>query len=165
MLEPLLQWCCDSCGGIINGAHDAYMEWAIDQRTQKVSGPRIVHKSRECTYGDKDLATAWRTPAHIALETIVGIERLPALIELLNDMIASGWVDTEDGQSFVEVVRRVQLPYYEEARLFWNVALQASVHDGTRYDDATLLHILRWKESEVLAGLEALQRRTAASPV
>ncbi len=68
-----------------------------------------------------------------------------------------GWAEAADGQAFIEMMRRVQLPYYEEARLFWDVALAASIHDGTRYDKETLLQILRWEETEVWAGLEALR--------
>ena len=159
MLEPLQQWCCDSCGGIIDGSHNGFIEWEVEQRTQRISRPRIVHKSLECPYRDSDLATAWKTSAHVTLDLVAGHKCLPNLLSLLHDTVANGWADTEDGHAFVEVMRRAQLPYYEEARLFWNVALQASVHDGTMYDEATLLHILRWKETEVIAGLEALRRQ------
>ncbi|MBN1856636.1 MAG: hypothetical protein JW846_06775 [Dehalococcoidia bacterium] len=164
MLKPLQQWCCDSCGGIIDGPADGCIEWNVEQRTQRVSGHRIVHQSPECTYRSIELATMWKTPAQVALNPHTGHTHLANMLGLLHDMVASGWVDAEDEQGFVEVMRRTQLPYYEEARLFWNVSLQASVHDGTKYDEQTLLHILQWKESELMAGLEALQRRRVASP-
>lgn len=157
MLKPLSQWCCDSCGGIIDGPMEGHVEWYTTHRTRKTSGCRIVHMSRECASDAAEQAALGRTATVISLDRVVGRRGMACLLKRIGEVVGLGWAETADGQAFVELMRRVQLPYYEEARLFWDVALAASIHDGTSYDEATLLRILRWKESEVWAGLQALR--------
>lgn len=163
MLKPLEQWCCDSCGGIIDGPMEGHVEWYTTHRTRKTSGCRIVHVSRECTYDAAEQAALGRTATVIPLDSVVGHRGLANLLKRLGDVVGLGWAEAADGQAFVEVVRRVQLPYYDEARLFWDVALAASIHDGTCYDEETLLRILRWKESQLSAGLQALRSQKVAA--
>lgn len=163
MLKPLEQWCCDSCGGIIDGPVEGRVEWHTTYRTHKTSGCRIVHVSRECACDAAEQAALGRTAIAISLDSVVGHRGLAYLLKRIGEVVGLGWTETADGPAFVEMVRRVQLPYYEEARLFWAVALAASIHDGTSYDEATLLRILRWKESELRAGLEALRSQGVAA--
>jgi len=164
MLKPMKQWCCDSCGGIIDGPMEGYVEWYKTHRRQQTSGCRIVHVSRQCAYDAAEQAALGRTATVISLDSVVGRRGLAHLLKRFGEVMGSGWAEPADGQAFVEVVRRVQLPYYEEARLFWDVALAASIHDGTSSDEATLLRILRWKESEVWASLEALRSQEVEAP-
>ena len=47
MLRPLEQWFCDSCGGIINGAENGWLEWICDDVDGSEGhlrhGWRIIH--------------------------------------------------------------------------------------------------------------------------
>ena len=163
MLKPMRQWCCDACGGIIDGPVKGCVEWSTTHLTYKTTDCRIVHKSRECVSDPAEQSALGRTATLVALDSVVGRHGLAYLLKRIGEVAGLGWAEPADGQTFVEMMRRVQLPYYEEARLFWDMALEASVHDGTSYDEATLLRIIRWKESELLAGLEALRSKQVAA--
>ncbi len=127
-LEPLQQFFCDQCGQLIEEPEHGYVEWHIDN-----SGWHIVHHAnysplqpeKNCYAGfDKTIAlTRFLGPAGMAY--IIGFldvgEHLPDVEKRIR---------AADIREFVEFVRRVTLPYYEEARQYWDEAKRGGFFEG-----------------------------------
>lgn len=137
MLEPLKQFFCDECGGIIESPKDGFVEWleVHDEETGKitVSGFRIIHRSVKSPfrsirkegcykYGNSDYRMD---------------NELTYILELSHQLIYSyldlGFVHDPEGKigsrvvdykSFVDYAKRLTIPYYEEARRYFTDALQ-----------------------------------------
>ena len=122
MLKPLQEWICDSCGELITAPQHGYVEWK--ETDGKMHDFRIVHHAphsprkaggRDCYYSRRDRG------GDTSLESLVGVEGL---------IVATSWIDlgewhegTYSGphvrnlREWVTLVRRLQVPHYEEARL------------------------------------------------
>ena len=151
MLKPLEQWCCDTCGDVIDGPTNGCVEWHTTHRTNTVSGFRIVHRSSKCTYRSIELATLGRTSSLLPLLDALNPSGLGHMLGLLEEAVKEGSVREEALSEFVEALRRLQIPYYEEARLAWQAGLKEGIHDGKRYDSATLKHLIYWKDAAIAA--------------
>jgi hypothetical protein len=151
MLKPMEQWCCDTCGDMIDGPMAGCVEWHTTHRTNTKSGFRIVHRSGKCTYHPIELATMGRTATHLPLADALDASGLGRMLGLLEEATRDGSVREEALNEFIEVLRRLHVPYYEEARLAWQAGLKEGIHDGTRYDDATLRRLIHWKDAAIAA--------------
>jgi len=78
-----------------------------------------------------------RSPSDFDLSMVVGHNGLALLLNLM------GRKKFADMKEFIKVLRRLHLPYYEEARLYWNDALRDGFHDGCCFDENTLLDIIK----------------------
>ena len=117
MLKPLEQWICDRCGEIIKKPEDGYVVWKTDDSMREHSF-HIIHQS----ICDNDPSFH----ASLALTDFLGERGRQWLLSTLS----VGVVKKNLGQSssplpvnmdeFVDFFRRVQTPYYEEARLKFN---------------------------------------------
>ena len=129
MLEPLKQWICDSCSQVIESPEQGWLEWLWDQDDdRKAHGFKIVHhamysprkSTRGCYHYDDSVRRA-----DDYLNGYVGKDNLPALLAFLDpgEVIASTYhgPDLKDMREFVEIIRRLHVPYYEEARLYWGI--------------------------------------------
>ena len=114
-LKPLEEWICDTCGAVTD-INAGFVEWLrpID------AGPhsfRIVHNNHKCFQHTHKLE---RSDNH--LEYFVGVEGLQAFLAFLNvgPLLAphNKSVRQPDMASFVDTVRRLHIPYYEEARRY-----------------------------------------------
>ena len=159
MLRPLEQWRCDCCGGVVEGVWRGCLEWQTTSATVAVSGFRLVHKTMECTYDRAELALARERGALVGLDMLVGAAGPGTLLGRLGEVMKSDSMRSEDLQAFIEVVRRVQVPYYEEARLALRTEIDEGVHDGMRFDDSTLLRIIHWKDAAVAAWVATVEGR------
>lgn len=131
-MEPLQQWVCDVCGEVIEKPEDGYVVWSrdIDGKLDRI---RIVHKNRivgdERVGCDRDRSFL----LSMALPSFLGAKGIVMLLSLVDpgpnftreyeDRIANK-------RLFLEIVRRLQIPYYEEARLYWNKAMADGFFDG-----------------------------------
>lgn len=136
-LIPLRQWTCDSCGGVIEKSEDGWFEWYTERDTSLDTGFRIVHHRGSCMYNDQRLEQQNRSPSDFDLSMVVGHNGLALLLNLMERKKFA------DMKEFIEVFRRLHLPYYEEARLYWNDALRDGFHDGYCFDENTLLDIIK----------------------
>lgn len=107
---PLRRWKCDQCGEFIREANDGLVTWCTDEDGGAHSF-RIVHR--------KTCDVASESPWSWRLDDCLGVNGLTRLLS----MLSAGPLMVNDGQrlinnmdEFVDVVRRVQIPYYEEAR-------------------------------------------------
>ena len=111
MTAPLSCWRCDNCGEPIDRLQDGYVVW--HSRYGKVDDLNIIHKGR-CNDG-----------SHVSsaeLSRFLGPEGLSFALSL----VSAGPIRLAGGHesprtpanldAFVDFLRRVQVPYYEEAR-------------------------------------------------
>lgn len=138
MLIPLKQFYCDTCGEIINSPEEGWIEWI--SKYNEVSGLDDIHSFRivhhySCSplastkkYGcyqhtDED----GRSDVHLQ-DFICEEYKMANILRFLDigsyhvpDYKGSGIVDLRE---YVEIVRRFTIPYYEEARQYWEEALE-----------------------------------------
>lgn len=116
MHTPLTKWYCDICDEVIEDIAKGYVVWKNNDDRRDYSF-RIIHQSK-CDPRDV-------YPCSSALEDFVGPDGLSNLLANLSlgpfknragDM-ETGVVDMNE---YVDFIRRVQLPYYEEARRYFD---------------------------------------------
>jgi hypothetical protein len=119
-LEPLQQFTCDECGELIKSPKDGWLEWLISTSSdgRKLHGFRIVHHAPASPR--KQHNGHCQYPSHFLigdmhLEHFLGPDGLANLLSMFERPF-------EDQQEFVEIIRRLHIPYYEEARLYWQIA-------------------------------------------
>lgn len=114
-MTPLTTWTCDVCGGPVT-VDDGYVTWSHVNGAEH--GFKIIHQSR-C---DRDLDSS-----SAALADFLGPDGLAKLTAFLSPgafMVATydpvrlngAAYRIADLHQFVDFFRRVQLPFYEEAR-------------------------------------------------
>jgi hypothetical protein len=119
MLEPLNQFICDNCGGIIDGVENGFVEWLVEPETSLNYNFTIVHAPQNP--GDT-LGCLQHQPqsSYIHLEYLMSDEGLIQILWFLDTGLyyapAYQGPKVKDMREFVELVRRLKLPYYEEAR-------------------------------------------------
>jgi len=121
-LKPLEEWICDTCRQPVSIA-DGWVEWLDPVKR----GPRdfhIVHHRSRC-FQHTDAVDR----SDNALNYFLGPDGLQILLAMLDrgrilDPNAERLPAIPDLPSFVEVFRRLHIPYYEEARLYFENALQ-----------------------------------------
>jgi hypothetical protein len=102
-------WRCDRCGRPISSPAEGYAIWKQDEG-MKEYGFKIVHES---TCGLPDHACS------LPLDAFVGDDGLSYLLSFLSAgpvMDVPGRSIVADLDEFVDFVRRMQLPHYEQAR-------------------------------------------------
>ena len=115
MLLPLVQFVCDSCGGTIEPGHGR-LEWLEHDHVAR--SLRIVHHGESCQVPPRH-----QDRRELPLDDFVGPEKLASLyghVSVAPDR--EGTATPENMEEFTEILRRLTMPYYEEARLYWNKA-------------------------------------------
>lgn len=124
-MEPLKQWVCDSCGELIEKPEDGYLIWKMGE-DGKIDDMRIVHHNTE---GDDSAARHCdddNFPLSSDLNAFIGAQGIVQMLSLIDpgrDFIPEYHEYIGNMRLFVEIFRRLQIPYYEEARLYWNKAI------------------------------------------
>ncbi len=125
-MKPLHEWICDTCGGIIRSPDQGNVEWLRD-RDGKQYGFRIVHYGPWSPRQPKGHCYEYHRHLDredVPLKTFIGSNGLAALLAFLDvgpnhdETFQGPWVS--DIREFVEFMRRVTIPYYEEARRLWD---------------------------------------------
>jgi hypothetical protein len=125
MLEPLKQFFCDTCEGIIEKPEDGWVEWLTsydDERERWVEKNfRICHHVANCMRlaSHPDVSD---NHLHNLLEDNTMVIQLYGMLESESD--PNGGFGVEDIGEVVEFLRRLTLPYYEEARRYWEEAIK-----------------------------------------
>jgi len=110
-LNPLLQFICDECKGVIEKIEDGWLEW-FDGNENPLRGFRIVHfseasprleKGGNCYYPESSDVNG------LHLEVFAGSDGLALLLSFFERNLA-------DSNEFAEVIRRLHIPHYEEGR-------------------------------------------------
>jgi hypothetical protein len=110
-LEPLNQWVCDTCGGVILSPSKAWLEWRTDSVSREF-GFRIVHHapSSPLRICDADCYSHDYDDNGSSLSDFLGDRGKSALFSFLYAC------RVRDVAEWCELFRRCQIPEYEEAR-------------------------------------------------
>lgn len=133
-MEPLKQWVCDVCGHVIENNEDAYVVWGRD-KSGKINKMRIVHKNYRLDDGTKT-GCDWDQITYnesLPISCFLGAEGIAQLLALIDPgcFHVEDYADRiADVRLFVEMFRRFQIPYYEEARFY----LSRARADGFLWD-------------------------------
>ena len=130
-LRPLKQWICDFCGEVIASPVDGWLEW-LDDADHRAHEFKIVHhfpaspqretRSNGCYHYSKH-----PDRADMHLDSFLGADGLAYLLSFI-DIGYKEIPSHREGprvrstREWAELFRRLQLPYYEEARLYWDRA-------------------------------------------
>lgn len=123
-------WYCDTCGGQITNPEEGYVTWNVDEQHHE-HGFVIIHK-----IGCDDE----RRPSGVPLADLVGFDGLTRLLSFLSvgPLRADDEHPTDPSitniDEFVDLIRRLQLPFYEEARHhFANSGVREAMSDANEY--------------------------------
>ncbi len=128
-LKPLGQWVCDSCKELIETPDDGWLEWVgMDELPPQEF--HIVHNNEMCFRHSRRRE---RQDNH--LKYFLGPDGLVELMALFdpglhNKPKPSDVVLPKDMLEWAEIVRRLHIPYYEEARQLWRIAASEGELDG-----------------------------------
>lgn len=150
MLVPLKQFICDTCGEIIDKPEEGWIEWIskldFDKGTREIHSFNIVHHysysplathtNEGCYQHQGKLGRSDNHLNHFINDDykMANILRFLDIGPYLNPDYKG--TDITDMRQYVETVRRLTIPYYEEARLYWQRAL-----DDGYFQDASELWI------------------------
>lgn len=139
-MTPLKQWICDSCGLVIEEPEDGWLEWYRELDTEKETGFRIVHHKKICMYNAQQQYNERKSVMDMHLDNYVGSDGLVKLLTILE------YHSLKDKRDVVEIIRRLHVPHYEEARQYWLQAKADGYFDGANevfpYIQSTLLDII-----------------------
>jgi hypothetical protein len=112
MDEPLKTWYCDTCGEKIAHPSKGYVIWK-NSPERKAHGFKIIHQGK-CDQDDHHASSA--------LTDFLGPDGLAKLLSHLSvgPFKGGGRSDVKDLDEYVDFIRRVQSPYYEEARKYFD---------------------------------------------
>jgi len=145
MLKPLEQWYCDSCGEVIASPREGRIEWIVENDVANAF--RIVHHasaSPRYPGGNCHDDTAHHGRQETSLDRCVGLAGLPWSLSFLDlgpvhDPDEQRTMRVRSVREFVEIMRRLTLPYYEEARTLWGIATESGFFEGGRNEIAVYL--------------------------
>jgi hypothetical protein len=133
--QPLKQWVCDKCHEVISEVKDGWIEWVRGDKG-KAHSFKIVHPRAASPLGGPEgcyihTHRFGRQDSHLV--EFVDHDGMAYLIRFRDvgylDPQDSG-PDVESTRELAELMRRLTIPYYEEARLYWNAAESDSYFDG-----------------------------------
>lgn len=118
MITPLTVWKCDTCGDDITVPDKALVTWRTDDDSRGYDF-RIVHKNMDGHHCDPGAERGFML--HTELSSFLGDEGLAYALSLLSPGPIMGDADVKvvDFNGFVDLVRRTQTPWYEQARSYW----------------------------------------------
>ncbi|MDD4564658.1 MAG: hypothetical protein PHE79_04180 [Eubacteriales bacterium] len=141
-------WVCDSCGEKIENQQDGWVEWLHKTNYQGAQhscrGIRIVHRIN-CIY-DQD--AVFKNENAIAgdsdLESFMGPD---GLMQLLSFISEDKFEDTEE---VLEIIKRIHIPGYEEARFCFDEAISQCVFEPNTqpnyYDQKDIVRVLDYAQ-------------------
>jgi hypothetical protein len=117
MLEPLKQWICDVCGKLIETPEDGYVIWS-DDKNSHYADFKIIHQG-QC---DKT-----PTSGSMSVPEFLGDNGCSNLLSFLskglirvNHTEVPSTISPANIDDFVDLFRRLQTPFYEEARIHFD---------------------------------------------
>lgn len=147
------QWTCDVCRRIIENPRKGYVVWKYGDNYEEEGyfKYKILHPSGlKDEYGEAYGCDYDRTYVYSSsLVDFVGDRGLVKLLGMIDvgPLHRSEYKEQiENIRDFLELFRRVQLPYYEEARFYWKDAYDDGYFDGANeivpYFPSTLKDII-----------------------
>ena len=146
-LEPLKEWYCDSCGEVIETSNEGWLEWYHNYREiSQGKGFRIVHHNDNCMYDSNAMFREDKLVSGMHLDRFIGADGLVNLLSKIQ------YDYVENNAELVEIIRRLHIPYYEEARKYHQEAEIDGYFDGEnetiRYIVSTSIDIINKYNSQ-----------------
>jgi hypothetical protein len=125
MLKPLEQFICDKCGHVIRSKAEGWIEWRSLVNPRRVKGFKIVHHSAYSPLGGREGCYHYgnnpdRSDEH--LNQFADSSVVYNLLHFMDSILLHGPElkvgEAIDLHEWSELVKRLLLPYYEEARLY-----------------------------------------------
>jgi hypothetical protein len=123
-LKPKEQWICDDCSELIEDVKDGWFEWYHHHDSGIEEGFRIVHHNKKCMYNDRALFREGKSNSDMHLDDFVGETGLLSLMTILERNTL------KDREELFEMIRRLHVSYYEEARQYWHLADEDYFFEG-----------------------------------
>lgn len=141
-------WICDNCGEKIEDVKDGWVEWleSKDQNDDyKCKGIRIVHRVK-CIYNEDLLYKKNKSlVSDMDLESFSGPDGLMELLEFISDN------KFEDNEEVIEVIKRIHIPGYEEARIYFDEAIAEGIFEPNTkpgyYTQNNIADVLDYKKN------------------
>jgi hypothetical protein len=118
-LEPLSQWICDGCNDTVS-KEDGWLEWLDDaQGTRQF---HIVHNRARCHHhANHDGCSDMHIDAFLGPD---GLQNLLSMLDIGPLLAPNGPQEhgVADVRGYVDTIRRLHVPYYEEARRYFDSA-------------------------------------------
>lgn len=133
MATPLTAWKCDRCQEDITDPGIAVVTYRRDDQ-RRAYDFLLVHKNLDGRRCDPDNDDGYIES--IALSQLLGADGLTDLLSFLSAGPYSGdrgVVRVADFDGYVDLVRRVQIPFYEEARQYWHTERTRELLGGASY--------------------------------
>jgi len=134
-LQPLRQWICDHCKEIIVKPEDGWVEWLLCTQGECKGlnqGFKIVHQKAYSTLCPEGSCYFYDEPPEGNLKMDLPLNEFigePGMVRLLSFIDEGPYREksfsgphVKDLREWTELVRRLMLPYYEEARLYMKEA-------------------------------------------
>jgi len=125
MLKPLQEWICDSCGEVISSPKEGYLEWLSDDDHKAYDFVMVHHAIHSPKRSGKDCYLHAHSPrsSSSSLDNYTGPNAQAYLYRFLDfgeyhDPDNTG-PKLKDIREFVNLMRRLTIPYYEEARRYF----------------------------------------------
>lgn len=121
------KWICDKCKGEIKNVEDGWVEWLTIRDNQSPLGykekyMRIVHRV-DCIYTESEQDRYNAISSDSDLESFTGPDGLMQLLEFVSEN------RFEDKEEVLEVIKRIHIPGYEEARNYFEEAVSEGVFE------------------------------------
>lgn len=119
-LDKTKFWICDNCGKKIDNIENGWIEWleAKDKNgNYKSWGIRIVHRV-DCIY-NQDLVYK----QHKAIVSDVDLKSFSGSDGLMDLLVQISDNNFNDNEEVLEIIKRIHIPGYEEARLYFDEAI------------------------------------------
>ena len=153
LMKQCQQFYCDHCGGLIHSPEEGWVEFLSEPNGigRRYFGFRIVHIAGSSNKGGDCLKNfRARNGASIELSLLTSKAGISELLDLLDegDVLDPVYLggSIKDMREFVELFRRITIPYYEQARQYWSQALEDSWFDSNNldgiYGEETLKHLI-----------------------
>ena len=120
-------WICDNCGKKIESIEEGWVEWLETKNGAEIfnsyQGIRIVHSAR-CNY-NQDLVYKKYSAivGDMDLQSFSGADGLMDLLLFISEE------NFKNNEELLEVIKRIHIPGYEEARLFFDEAIDEGVFE------------------------------------
>lgn len=116
-MKPLTTWTCDTCGEQVEPKRGVVLaRWTPDE-DRRLTGFIIVHKNIDGRHCDPGNASGYRW--NVDLHTLLGQDGMANLLAYLSAgplKGGGGASNLESIDEFIDLFRRLQVPYYEQAR-------------------------------------------------
>lgn len=115
-MKPLITWFCDSCGELVKPTGGTVIARYTPDEERRPTGFLIVHKNidgRECDPGSRN-----GYYYNVDLDGLIGQRGMAHLLAHLSagPLKGGGGTQIVDMDEFVDLFRRLQVPFYEQAR-------------------------------------------------